>query len=269
MKHHKGLSAVGSPAEGSPVVRWVRQVIGVLLVLAVAGGGAAWWAWSQAHHVPEFYKRARNQSGDVGKVARTALRHDVRQAQKDAKKNFYWNASFSEEQINAWLQEELPGRFERLVVHGVSEPAIALENGQLLAAARYASSRWDMIVSCRLSVEMTEEPNLIAIALSDLKAGSLPLPLEPFVRKISKEAALGNLDVRWDFTERGPIALVTIPHDDDKYLLSPLIIESINLIAGQLELSGRAGDQASDEYSPRGPVHRFVSYRKRQETSQH
>ena len=241
----------------------------VLLLLMALGGTAIWWAWSRAHHVPEFYKRARNQSGDVGEVARTALRRDVRQAQRDARKNFYWNASFSEEEINAWLQEELPGRFERLVTHGVSEPAIALENGQLLAAARYTSKRWDTIVSCRLSVEMTAEPNLIAIALSDLKAGSLPLPLDPFVRKISKEAALGNLDVRWDFTESGPIALVTVPNNNENYLLSPLIIESVNLIAGQLELSGWAGDQASNDYAPRGPVHRFVSYRKKSESHQH
>lgn len=258
-----------SHAAESHGTRWWHWITGFLLLLLTAGGTATWWAWSQTNHVPEFYKRARNQSGDVGEVARTALRHDVRQAQKDAQRNFYWNASFSEEEINAWLQEELPGRFERLVTHGVSEPAIALENGQLLAAARYTSKRWDTIVSCRLSVEMTEEPNLIAIALSDLKAGALPLPLDPFVRKISKEAALGDLEVRWDFTERGPIALVTIPPDDENYMLSPLIIESINLIAGQLELGGRAGDRASREYSPRGPVHRFVSYQKQNHSTKH
>lgn len=255
--------------ERSPGVRRLRLTMQVLLFLMAVGGTAIWWAWSQAHHVPEFYKRARNQSRDGGEVARSALRHDVRQAQQDARKNFYWNASFSEEEINAWLQEELPGRFERLVTHGVSEPAIALENGQLFAAARYTAKRWDTIVSCRLSVEMTEEPNLIAIALSDLKAGALPLPLDPFVRKISKEAALGNLDVRWDFTDSGPIALVTVPNNDENYLLSPLVIESINLIAGQLKLGGRAGDQASNDYSPQGPVHRFVSYRKINESHQH
>lgn len=241
--------------------RWIFITLSIFVLLFMIGGGTSWWAWSQSRHIPEFYKRARDQSGPIGEIARSALAHDVKQARHDAAKNRHWHASFSEEEINAWLQTELPDRFERLVAHGVSEPAIALENGQLFAAARYVSNRWDTIVSCKLTVEMTEEPNMLAIALSDLKAGALSLPLEPFVRKISKEAALGDLDVRWDFTDQGPIALVTIPQDDDNYLLSPLVIEAVNLIAGQLKLGGRAGDKASVQYAPKGRVHRFVSYR--------
>lgn len=247
----------------------VIRLFGCTLALAVAAALiTSWWAWSQANHVPEFYKRARNQSGSVGEIARSALKHDVDRARKDAAKNQFWRASFSEEEINAWLQAELPERFDRLYTHGVSEPAIALENGQLLAAARYTSKRWDMVVSCRLTVEMTEEPNLLAIALSDLKAGALPLPLEPFVRRISKEAAMGDLEVRWDFTDEGPIALVTIPQDDDQYVLRPLVIEVVNLVAGQLQLAGRSGKQASTQYVPRGRVHRFVSYRPKAKVEQ-
>lgn len=246
-------------------LRGIKIALSLIVCVLISGVVASQWAISQSRRVPDFYKRARDQSGAVGEIARNALRHDVQQARKDAKRNQFWNASFSEEEINAWLQEELPDRFERLVKHGVSEPAIALENGQLLAAARYQSKHWDTIVSCRLRVEMTEEPNLLAIALSDLKAGALPLPVDPFVRKISKEAAMGDLDVRWDFTDAGPIALVTIPQEDEGYVLRPLIIESINLIAGQLQISGRAGEKASAQYSPRGPMHRFVSYRKQRE----
>lgn len=247
----------------SLIVRFVGCFIAAVIVIGVS---TSWWAWSQANHVPDFYKRARNQSGAVGEIARTALKHDVARARKDAAKNQFWQASFSEEEINAWLQEELPERFERLFTHGVSEPAIALENGQLLAAARYKSRRWDMVVSCRLTVEMTEEPNMLAIALSDLKAGALPLPLEPFVRRISKEAAIGDLDIRWDFTNDGPIALVTIPQDDEQYVLRPLVIEVVNLVAGQLQLAGRSGDRATVHYAPRGRVHRFVSYQQKTTT---
>lgn len=243
--------------------RWVRIALGFTSLCVLAMLGASWWAVSQSKHVPDFYTRARNQSGPNAEMARNQLQHDVEQVRRQSRLSGYWKASFSEEEINAWLQSELSERFTRLFEHGVSDPAIALENGQLLAAARYTSRRWDTIVSCRLSVEMTEEPNMLAIALSDLKAGALPLPLEPFVRKISKEAAMGDLDIRWDFTEAGPIALVTIPQEDPRFVIAPLVIESISLIAGQLQMAGRTGSEASDEYQPRGPVHRFVSYQRR------
>ncbi|MCM2370075.1 hypothetical protein [Aporhodopirellula aestuarii] len=241
--------------------RWVRLSLCIVATCVIVASGASWWAVSQSKQVPEFYSRARNQSEAIAEIARNQLEHDVEQVRLQTQQGMFWKTSFSEEEINAWLQSELPERFGRLFAHGVSDPAIALENGQLFAAARYTSNRWDTVVSCRLSVEMTEEPNLLAIALSDLKAGALPLPLEPFVRKISKEAAMGDLDIRWDFTEAGPIALVEIPQEDPRFVIKPLVIESVNLIAGQLQMAGRVGSEASHEYQPRGPVHRFVSYR--------
>lgn len=247
--------------------RWVRFVLGGFATCGLAFAAASWWAVSQSQQVPEFYTRARHQSEANAEIARNQLEHDVAQVLKQTKRGRFWKTSFSEEEINAWLQSELPDRFSRLFAHGVAEPAIALENGQLFAAARYTSGRWDTIVSCRLSVEMTEEPNMLAIALSDLKAGALPLPLEPFVRKITKEAAIGDLDVRWDFTQNGPIALVTIPQDEPRFVIKPLVIESVNLVAGQVQLAGRVGVDACDQYRPRGPVHRFVSYRKRSDAT--
>ncbi|TWU15859.1 hypothetical protein [Allorhodopirellula heiligendammensis] len=244
--------------------RWLWAGFSLAAVSGVAVCGASWWAVAQSQQVPDFYKRARSQSQANVEIARNQFQHDVEQVRKQSLRGGFWKASFGEDEINAWVQSEFPERFERLLAHGVTEPAIAIENGELFAAARYVSSGWDTVISCRLSVEMTEEPNLLAIALSDLKAGALPLPLEPFVRKISKEAAIGDLDIRWDFTQDGPIALVKIPQEDPRFVIKPLVIESINLIAGQLQLDGRGGQDAANEYQPRGPLHRFVSYRTRE-----
>lgn len=232
----------------------------VVLVIAAAFG---YWVIRRTEHVPEFYERARNQSSQSRLIARNEIRRDVQQARDQAARLAYWRAGFDEEQINAWLSEELPERFEKWFIRGASDPVIAIEDGQLLAAVRYRSKKFETIISCRLTVQMTEEPNLLAIALSDLKAGALPLPLEPFVRRISSEAAQGELDVRWDFTDEGPIALVNVPQDDPQYVLSPLVIESVQLVAGRLQLSGRAGDTAGHAFQPRGSVHEFVSYRQR------
>lgn len=243
--------------------RWVWAAVSFIAVGGVVVGGASWWAVSQSQQVPDFYTRARNQSQENVDIARNQLEHDVARVRKQSLNGGLWKTSFGEDEINAWVQSEFPERFERLLAHGVTEPAIAIENGELFAAARYLSGSWDTVISCRLSVEMTEEPNLLAIALSDLKAGALPLPLEPFVRKISKEAAIGDLDIRWDFTKDGPIALVKIPQEEPRFAIKPLIIESINLIAGQLQLDGQGGQNAENAYRPRGPMHRFVSYRTR------
>ncbi|EMI24692.1 hypothetical protein [Rhodopirellula europaea] len=264
---HRSETANAKKSSRSSLRFWGRFVAVVLAVTLVVGGMVSYWAVWQSRQVPDFYKRAFNQSDQAMQVARNQLQFDVEQLQSDLSRRGSWNASFSEDEINAWLSDQLPERFDRLSKRGVREPAIAIEDGQILAAVRYQSSRWDTVVSCRLSVEMTEEPNLLAIHLSDLKAGALPLPLEPFVRRISREAALGDLDIRWDFTEDGPIALVHIPPEDPHYAFAPLVIELVSLTAGRLRLSGQAGQLAQDFYSPRGPLHRFVSFRKQTQPS--
>ncbi|MCC9645309.1 hypothetical protein LOC71_23770 [Rhodopirellula sp. JC740] len=263
---HRPPLAKADAETRSKVPFWGKLLLGVLSLALVVGGGVSSWAWHKSRQVPDFYQRALDQSDQAMQVARNQWQHDVEQLQSDLSRRGSWNASFNEEEINAWLSDQLPERFDRLLRRGVREPAIAIEDGQILAAVRYKSSRWDTVVSCRLSVQMTEEPNLLAIHLSDLKAGALPLPLEPFVRRISKEAALGDLDIRWDFTDDGPIALVHIPPEDPHYAFQPLVIELVSLTAGRLRLAGHAGQLAQNHYAPRGPVHRFVSFQRQSET---
>jgi len=102
---------------------------------------------------------------------------------------------------------------------------------------------------------------MLALHVHHLKAGALPLPLSNFLKGISNEAAKGDVDIRWDDTEKGPIALVTVPSEHPGYELAPVIVESIQLVDGNLLLSGHTGPLAHESYRPVGPVYQFVSYR--------
>ena len=116
------------------------------------------------------------------------------------------------------------------------------------------------MISCELVVELTEQPNMLALHVTDLRAGALPLPLSKFRRGISAEAAKGGVDIRWDETESGPTALVNVPSEHPGYVRKPVIVESVQLLEGSLMLSGHTGPLAHESYSPLGPIYRFVSY---------
>lgn len=241
--------------------RWIYRITITGLGALMIGIGAAWWAVRQTKQVPEFYARATNSLPESTEQASRQLAAEVEQLQSDASRAGSWRASFSADEINAWLIEELPAKFPQLLAKGASEPRIVIEDGRLLAAVRYRNRRIDTIVSCELKVELTEQPNMLALRVDQLKAGALPLPLSKFLRGISKEAAKGGIDVRWDATEAGPIALVMVPSEHPKYVLNPVIVESVSLVDGGLILAGHTGPQARESYRPSGPVHRFVSYR--------
>lgn len=241
--------------------RWIKRVAMAMSLLLVVGLAAAWWAVEQTQHVPEFYARAtESQSAGVVPTNRS-LTAEVEQLQVDAEKMGSWHATFGDDEINAWLTEELPKKFPQLLAKGASDPRIIIENDRVLAAVRYKNRRIDTVISCELEVELTEEPNMLALRVKHLKAGALPLPLSNFLKGISKEAGKGDVDVRWDVTEAGPIALVTVPSEHPRYVSNPVIVESVQLVDGALILSGHTGPLALESYQPMGPVYRFVSYR--------
>ena len=242
--------------------RWtIRITFSFVILLVVIGLSGGWWALEQTQQVPEFYTRATQTLPSSTAEASQDLQEEVEQLQSDAAKIGSWDATFSDDQINAWLIEELPKKFPQLLASGASEPRIAIEDGRLLAAVRYKNRRIDTVISCQLSVELTEQPNMLALQINELKAGALPLPLSNFLRGITHEAAKGGVDVRWDDTDSGPIALVTVPSEHPGYVRAPVIVESIQLIDGNLRLAGHTGPLAHESYSPLGPVYQFVSYR--------
>ncbi|MEM6779043.1 MAG: hypothetical protein AAF670_15405 [Planctomycetota bacterium] len=241
--------------------RFLRPLGVAVVTLGAVTVVTGWWLGAQTSHVPDFYSVALRQSDDDQRIARNEFHQDVQQLQNDASRLGHWKANFDESQINAWLSDQLPEKYARWIARGARDPAIAIHDGQLKAAVRYTSSRIDTVISCDMDVSMTKEPNLLAIQLSNLRAGLLPLPIEPFIRRISLEAAMGDLEIRWDLTPEGPVALVKIPHEDESYVFQPVVIESVQLTEGELSLAGRTGDTATEKYQPRGPVHQFVRYR--------
>lgn len=241
--------------------RWIKRIAIALTPLMVTGLAAAWWAVQQTQHVPDFYTRATETPSSETVRASRQLTAEVEQLQVDAAMVGSWHATFGDDEINAWLTEELPKKFPQLLAKGASDPRIIIEDDRVLAAVRYKNHRIDTVISCELEVELTEEPNMLALCVKHLKAGALPLPLSNFLRGISKEASKGDIDVRWDVTEAGPIALVTVPSEHPRYVCNPVIVESVQLVDGALILSGHTGPLARESYRPLGPVYRFVSYR--------
>ncbi len=242
--------------------RWIKRLTVLTVFLLLIGGGASWWLVNQTKHVPEFYERATKQRPEQTAEASKRMLADVKQLQEDAAKVGWWKAEFSDDEINAWLAEELPQKFPKLLANGASDPRVEIEDGRILAAVRYKNKRIDTVISCEVEVALTEQPNMLALNITQLKAGALPLPLKKFQTGISKEAATGDIDVQWDASEAGPIALITVPSEHPRYAISPVTVESVKLIDGSLVLSGHTGELDQHSYRPKGPIYRFVSFRK-------
>ena len=238
--------------------------LALLLVGLLAGGSfiAANWALEKTREVPDFYVQAKARTpADLDGVSRQ-LEHEVQVLTDQVGHVGSWHAMFTEDQINAWLVHQLPKEFSKILPRGVHDPRVVIQDGKVLAAARYTDHRIDTVVSFEVSIQLTEVPNVLAVEIRDLKAGSLPLPLNHFVHQISRRAAYDSLEVKWDEAEDGsPIGLITVPSEHPKYVRKPVIVESVELTEGRLWLAGHTGPEAYHGFQPRGPVYQLASLR--------
>ncbi len=185
--------------------RWLKRIAVLLVVIAVSAAGSAWWALGRTREVPEFYTRATLQLPQDVPAASAMLETEVVELQDAASQLGSWEARFSEGQINAWLVHQLPKEFSQMLPPGVEDPRIVIEEGRILAAARYKHLRIDTVVSFEVKLALTEQANILAVRIENLRAGALPLPLQSFLNGITREASKGNLEVVWDIDESGPV----------------------------------------------------------------
>lgn len=241
--------------------RWLISLAALLVVGSIASGAASWWALQRTRVVPDFYAQAALRMPKDLDSAIASLEQDVVQLQGDAARLGGWCAAFTDEQVNAWLVQQLPREFPNLLPRGVTEPRIVIEDGRVFAAARFKNQHIDTVVSFEVKAALTEQANVVAIQITNLRAGTLPLPLNRFLRGISAEAAKSNMEVRWDLDQSEPVALVTIPSEHRGYKHTPVIVESLGLSAGLLSLAGHTGAEALEAYRPQGPIYQLASAR--------
>ncbi|XZE51731.1 hypothetical protein SH139x_003395 [Planctomycetaceae bacterium SH139] len=230
----------------------------VALAVTLAGN----WALKKTQEVPDFYLQATALPENNSAAQSRELESEVEELANRVGQLGGWEATFTEEQVNAWLIHQLPLEFASLLPAGVEEPRVAIRDGKVLVAARYKNPRIETVVSFEVHAQLTPEPNVLAVKINHLKAGALPLPLDRFINHISNRAARSALQIRWDDNEDGDsVALVTVPSEHPSYVRKPVIVESVSIFAGMVRLAGHTGPEARLSYQPRTAVYQLASLR--------
>ncbi|MEM6470859.1 MAG: hypothetical protein AAF802_14970 [Planctomycetota bacterium] len=240
--------------------RRIKWVIGFFALVLVSMALFATWAFQQSKKVPEFYERAIAQTPteNIEEISER-LEASVQQLRDDAIEKGQWEASFTTDQINAWLVDQLPKRYPGLQRRGLQNPRVLIEDGKLIAATRFKNSRFDGVFSCDLSVQLTDEPNRLAITVHAIRIGTLKLPLSQFMNRIQREVTRQGFHLCWDTRDGETIALVELPAVYPGEVDIPILLESIALQGSQLDVSGQSGADTLLAYMPQGPVYQIAS----------
>lgn len=215
---------------------WRRLLYAALAVLVLVFGFLG-WAYRATQQVPEFYVRQLELEA-FQKRAGDALEKQALQLNSQIRKSERWQARFTAEDINGWLAVDLPQKFPQALPSDVQSPRVAIGPEMIQLACKVESPRFSSVVSLGLQPYVTSEPNVIALRVKQLAAGSLPLPLSQYMEQITEQCAKSGLPLRWTEEEGDPVALVTLPLEPKDFQDRQVRLEQIELAQGEIILSG-------------------------------
>jgi hypothetical protein len=219
--------------------KYVRLLLAIVVALAGAAGifvASLFWA---SRHVPEFYERALAVAPEVQKEAGQKLEQQALSLHNQVRHAGRWEARFSQDEINGWLAADLPVKFPKALPSGVADPRLAIDETKVQLAVRYERGNTRAVVVLCGQVQLTEEPNELAVRIESVKAGALPLPLNQFREEIAERAAKAGVPIRWSEEAGAPVALVRLPLAERDFGGRRLVVEELRLNAGELLVAGR------------------------------
>lgn len=226
-------------------------LLGLALFLLAALG---WWVLG---YEPAFYRAAlaEHRSHEEHVAAAKAFTRAALQLEGEMRDEDRWSKQFSEEAINGWLAEELPGRFSGWLPKGVEQPRIHFEEDALYVGFRTKKGLWSGVVSAKLRVWVAG-PNQLACEVDALSAGLLPVPADDLLQDLVDGLNAAGWRVEWKSGDRADILLVRLGRDgraseDDD---TP-VLEAIEVASGRLSVAGRRGD--SGRVADEGPATAF------------
>ena len=216
-----------------------RRLTYVALAIVVLVGGFLGWAYRATQQAPEFYVRQlraetlqrHKRTGDAFERQALQLNNQIRKADR-------WQARFTADEINAWLAVDLPQKFPDVLPPDVQSPRVAIESEMIQVACRVETPQFSSVVSLGVHPYVTSEPNVVALRVKQLRAGTLPLPLGQYLDRITEQCAQAGVPLRWSEEEGDPVALVTLPLTPEDFQNRLVRVEQIELTEGTLIVSG-------------------------------
>lgn len=215
-----------------------RRTILLSVVLLLVGVSSL--SYFLIKHQPDFYERAViANSGERFLLSADFANRYTNLTTGAERSSKYWHEEFTTEQINSFLQHDYlseSGEYKK-PPSGFHDVRIQVEDGMLRIGCRYKSGVGTTIVTLNAKMWLIEgETNLIAVELTNLRAGALPVPRQVLLDHISEAAAKSNFGVTWRHIDDNPVAIIRFQADKEQPTAQ---IDRLEVRHGRIIVAGR------------------------------
>lgn len=225
--------------------------VGIALPGLVLAGG--WASWGLLTYEPQFYRAAAAVPRAQRQEQAKRFMAQSLQLRNDICNEPHWEAVFSDQEVNAWLAEDLVTHFADQIPPEVHEPRVVFEADRVVLAFQMDQGPLRSIITVVARVRVPEQ-NVIELTLEKIRAGAVPVPADSIIEKITHKAQTHGFDITWTHVDNVPVAVIRYTTDLSR---TDVVLEHVHVRNGEIRLAGRSNrvkGAVVQPVLPRGPV---------------
>ncbi len=208
---------------------WAGIILGMLIAVPMGG-------WLCLTYQPSYYRLIVQQSrkqreGKARKFVAQSL-----QLRNDICNEPTWEAVFTDQEVNAWLAEDLVNHFAEQLPSEVNEPRVLFELDRVILAFQLRQRGVQSVITV-IARPRVPEGNTVELTLEKIRAGILPVPADNVLDRIIEYARCHGIDVEWARKDGYPVVLIRYTPNLDR---DDVQLEELQVRDGQMRLAGRS-----------------------------
>jgi hypothetical protein len=226
--------------------------VGLILVLVAAVPALVWVSLT---HQPGFYRAVVRVPRDEREVKAKRFMAQSLQLRNDICNEPTWEAIFTDQEVNAWLAEDLVTHFADQLPPEVHEPRVVFEVDRVTLAFQLDSGPISSVIWV-VARPHVPEGNVVELTLEKIRAGVLPVPADQILDRITEHLQNHGLDIHWRRGPEGfPIASIRYTPDTER---DDVKLEEVQIQNGQIRLAGRSNHARGVVRSPILPTRKVL-----------
>jgi hypothetical protein len=211
-------------------------------------------AWFSLTYEPSYYREMVRLPHDQRQIRAKHFVAQSLQLRNDIVNEPTWEAVFSDQEVNAWLAEDLVTHFADQLPPEVHDPRVLFEMGRVVLAFHLDKGGVQSVITV-VARPRIPTGNTIELTLEKIRAGILPVPADNVLDRIIEHARLRGVDVQWQRRDGYPVVVMRYTPSLSR---EDVELEEVEIRSGQIRLAGRSDRTRGAFTIPRLPSRRVL-----------
>jgi hypothetical protein len=210
--------------------------------------------WFSLTYEPSYYRDMvrlprEQRAGSAKRFVAQSL-----QLRNDISNEPIWEAVFTDQEVNAWLAEDLVTSFADQLPPEVAEPRVLFELNRITLAFQLRQGGVQSVITV-VGRPRVPGGNTIELTLEKIRAGILPVPADNILDRIVEYARSHGIDVEWSRKDGYPVVLLRYtPHIGRE----DVQLQELQIHNHQIRLAGRSDRDKGAFPRPRLPSRKVL-----------